>query len=279
MTIKVDDVSINRQFLETDDEGKACELLFKAYHQTVFTKIDGMMRNHSAPAVDAEDITQETFIKALKKRHQIREPEKLPGWLFTIARNLTLNEIRNAEKRRQAGDSPLESLDSLSISERRARYATSLAETDAEQAEAERYLVRQLLCLLQGKDRKVAELKNAGVDMEEIAETVGPSAEAVQKRWERVLAWLIPIALNLDALVDCLPEEKDRWVMERHLDGQSLSEIAKAIVGISRSKVEETVKRVIADSKKAAADNPADPVSALDRNCIVCQKFFLTCFL
>ncbi|MDE0682447.1 MAG: sigma-70 family RNA polymerase sigma factor [Candidatus Poribacteria bacterium] len=258
----MDDVSINRQFLETDDEEKACELLFNKYHKDVFDKISRMMRNHPDPAVGAEDFTQETFIKALKKRHQIREPEKLSGWLFAIARNLTLNEIRNAERRRQAGNSPLESLNSLSISEREARYATSLAETDAEQAEAIWYLMRQVLCLLQGKNRKVVELKIEGAEIEEIAETVGPNAEAVQKRWERALKWLIPIAVNLDALVDCLPEEKDRWIMERYLDEQPLSEIAKAL-SISYSKVEKTVKRVIKQWKKAAAENPTDPVSAM----------------
>ena len=181
--------------------------------------------------------------------------------MLTIATNLTLNEIRNAKRRRRAGDSLLESLDSLSISEREARYATSLAETDAEQAEAERYLVRQLLCLLQGKDRKVAELKIEEVEIEEIVETVGPNVEAVQKRWERILKLLIPIGCNLNALINCLPKEKDRWVMERYLDEQPLSEIAKAIVGISRSKAEETVKRVIKQWKKAAKENPTDPVS------------------
>lgn len=51
--------------------------------------------------------------------------------------------------------------------------------------------------------------------------------------------------------------------MERYLDEQSLSEIAKAIVGISRSEVEETVKRVIKQWKKAAEENPTDPVSAM----------------
>ncbi len=262
MTIKVDDVRINRQFLETDDEEEACELLFNTYHKAVFAKIDRMMRDHPDPAVAAEDMTQETLIKALEKRKTLREPEKLRGWLLTIAKNLTLNEIRNAEKRRRAGDSPLESIDNLSIGEREARYATSLAETDAEQAEAIQYLVRQLLCLLQGKNRKVVELKILEVETEEIAETVGLSTEAVQKRWERALGWLIPIARNLDALLDCLPEEKDRWVMERYLDEQPLSEIAKAIP-TSRSKVEETVKRVIKQWKKATEENPTDPVSAM----------------
>ena len=260
-----DNVRINQQFLETNDQEEACALLFNAYHKEVFAKIDRMMRNHIDPGVDAEDLAQETFIRAWKKRHEVREPEKLRGWLFTIATNLTRNEIRDAERRRKTGHTFVESLESLSVNEGELPYVTSLAETDAKQAELERYLVKQVLCLLQGKDRKVAELKGAGADMAEIVETVGPNVEAVQKRWERMLKWLIPIALNLDALVDCLPKEKDRWVMERYLDEQPLSEIAKAIP-TSRSKVEETVKRVIKQWKKAAKDNPADPVSEMVKN-------------
>ena len=260
-----DNVRINRQFLEINDEEKACALLFNTYHDAVFAKIARMMRNHIDPAVDAADITQETFIRAFKKRHQIREPEKLLRWLLKIATNLTLNEIRDAERRRQTGYTSLESLENLSVSEAEARYATSLLETDAQQTEANRYLVRQFLCLLQGKDRKVLYLKLEEANIEEIAETVGPTAEAVQKRWERILEWLIPIALNLEELVGCLPDENDRKIMERYLDEQPLSEIAKAI-GISRSTVEQTVKRVIAQWKKAAKDNPTDPVSEMVNN-------------
>ena len=183
--------------IETNDEGEACALLFKTYYDEVFAKIDRMMRNHIDPGVDAEDIAQETFIRAWKKRHQIREPEKLFGWLLTIATNLTRNEIRDAERQRKTGHTFVESLESLSVNEAELPYATFLAETDAKQAEAERDLVKQVLCLLQGKDRKVAELKFAGAEIAEIAETVGPTADAVQKRWERILEWLIPIGRNL----------------------------------------------------------------------------------
>ena len=55
----------------------------------------------------------------------------------------------------------------------------------------------------------------------------------------------------------------NRWIMERSLDEQPLSEITE-VLGISPSTVEETVKRVIADWKKAAKENPTDPVSAID---------------
>lgn len=224
-----------------------------------------MMRNHPDPAVDAEDIAQETFIQAFKKRNEVREPEKLLGWLLRIAKNLTLNEIRDAERRRQAGNSPLESLDSLSIGEREARYATSLAEINTERAEVERDMKAKLLRLLQGKDRKVVAFMHDGFTIQEIAEAIDATPDAVQKRSERIRKWLIPIARNLEALVDCLPEKKDRWIIERYLDGQPLSEIAQAI-GLSRSAVEQTVKCVIAQWKKAAKQNSMDPVSAIVNN-------------
>ena len=257
-----DNGRINRQFLEADDEEEACELLFNTYYKDVFAQISKMMRNHPDPAVDAEDIAQETFIKAFKKRNEVREPERLSGWLLTIATNLTLNEIRNAKRRRQAGKSFLGSLDNPSIGESEAPFATSLAETDAEQAEIERDMKAKLLLLLQGTDREVVALMHEGFTIQEIAAAIDATSDAVQKRWERICKWLIPIARNLDALVDCLPEDKDRWVMERYLNGQPFSEIAKAIP-TSRSKVEETMKRVIKQWKKAAEENPTDPVSAM----------------
>lgn len=99
----------------------------------------------------------------------------------------------------------------------------------------------------------------------EITETILSTSEAVQKKWERIRKWLFPIARNLEDLVDCLPEENDRKIMERYLAEQSFSEITEAL-GPSRSTIEEIVKRVIADWKKAARQNPEDPVSAMVNN-------------
>ena len=79
------------------------------------------------------------------------------------------------------------------------------------------------------------------------------------------MAWLKPVVLNLDALMSCLSDENDRKIMERYLDEQPLSEIAKAI-GISRSTIEETVKPVRTQWKKAVKQNSTDPVSAMVKN-------------
>ena len=153
-------------------------------------------------------------------------------------------------------------VDSFSINERSAPYATSLAETDAEQAEAEQLLEAQLLLLLEDQDREIVDLLIDELRPKEIAEVITSTAGAVQKKLERIGKWVIPIVNNLEALINCLPKAKDRKIMERYFDRQRLSEITEAL-GVSRATVEETVKRVIADWKKAAKNNPADSVSAM----------------
>ena len=258
----MNDVSLNRRFVEAGDEDKeeACRLVFNAYYKTVLNAVNRMLRNHSDPAVDVDDITNEAFMKAFNKRKEIQETEKLLEWLITSAKNLMIDKIRRS--RTQERRLSVKSLDSLPDSESEAPFASTLAETDAEQYEANRYLIAQLLRLLQDKDREIVAFIRDGLSPKEIAETIGSTPDAVQKRWERLREWLEPVARNLDALVDCLPEEKDGWIMERYLDGQPLSEIAKAI-GIFPYGVEERVKRVIAQWRKAAKDNPTDPVSAM----------------
>ena len=96
----MDNVSLNRRFLEADgnDEEKECTLLFNTYHKVVFETIDKMMRNHPDPAVDADDLTNETFIQAFKKRDEIREPEKLLG-RFGIGSRIALQRSKTELKK------------------------------------------------------------------------------------------------------------------------------------------------------------------------------------
>ena len=250
----MNDVRLNRRFVETDNEEEACRLLFNAYYNTVFNTVKTRRWNHPDTVVDPDEITSDTFITAFKKRKEIQEPEKLLEWLKRVAENLMIDAIRRSRQKRGLAVVPL---DGPSVSE-----GTRLAETDAEYTEANRDLEAQLLRLLQDQDREIVDLLLDGLKPKEIAETIDSTPEAVQKRWERIRKWLIPIACNLDALIKCLPEENDRKIMERYFAGQSLPEITEAL-GTSRSTVEKTVKRVIAQWKKTAEDNPTDPISAM----------------
>ena len=259
----MNDVSLNRRFVETDNDeeaGQLLSLLFNAYYKTVFKAVSRMRRNHPDTVVDPDEITSETFTKAFKKRKEIQEPEKLLEWLVTVAKHLMIDKIRRADS--QAQRLSVISVGSAFDVEKEEPLASTLVEADTKQAKANRYLVARLLRLLKDQDREVVELLLDGLKPKEIAGVLTSTPEAVQKRWERLRKWLEPIARNLDALINCLPEEKDRWIIERYLDGQPLSVITE-VLGVSPLTVERTVKRVIAQWKKAAKDNPTDPVSAM----------------
>lgn len=69
------------------------------------TPLAALVETHYAPlyrfawrlsgcATEAEDLTQETFIKAHVNSHQLREPERARGWLFRILRNEYLQKAR-----------------------------------------------------------------------------------------------------------------------------------------------------------------------------------------
>jgi RNA polymerase sigma-70 factor (ECF subfamily) len=66
-----------------------------------------LLDRHTGSRPEAEDLYQETFRIALEKlrRGELREPEKLPGFLAQIARNLAIEHYRKAARRRTEPDS------------------------------------------------------------------------------------------------------------------------------------------------------------------------------
>lgn len=48
--------------------------------------------------VEVEDLVQEVFIKALRKLHTFNESSSPRTWLFSIARNIAIDEIRKHKK-------------------------------------------------------------------------------------------------------------------------------------------------------------------------------------
>lgn len=48
---------------------------------------------------DAEDLAQETFIKAYKKLETLKNPEKAKRWLYSIARNTVIDFFRKSKNK------------------------------------------------------------------------------------------------------------------------------------------------------------------------------------
>ena len=61
----------------------AFETIIRASSRQLFAIAYGVLQNRA----EAEDVVQDAFIKAWKSRWRVRDPEKFPAWLATIARN------------------------------------------------------------------------------------------------------------------------------------------------------------------------------------------------
>src|SRR5882672_6722308 len=82
------------------DGGAFAELVDK-YKQPVMNLVFRMLRD----ATEAEDVAQNVFVQVYKSAPRYEVAAKFSTWLFTIARNLCLNEIRRRSRH------PAESLD------------------------------------------------------------------------------------------------------------------------------------------------------------------------
>lgn len=82
------------------DEGAFAELVDK-YKQPVMNVVYRMLRD----ATEAEDLAQNVFVQVFRSAHRYHVSSKFSTWLFTIVRNLCLNEIRRRSRH------PADSLD------------------------------------------------------------------------------------------------------------------------------------------------------------------------
>jgi RNA polymerase sigma-70 factor (ECF subfamily) len=86
-TDKTDKDLINESLLNNLE---AFEALTKRYQGLIFAYLFNMLGN----SADAQDITQETFIKLYSKLSQYNHEKSFKGWLITISRNLAISMKR-----------------------------------------------------------------------------------------------------------------------------------------------------------------------------------------
>ena len=62
---------------------QAFEMIIRTHSRTLFAIAYGILQNRE----EAEDVVQDSLVKAWKTRWRVRDPEKFPAWLATIARH------------------------------------------------------------------------------------------------------------------------------------------------------------------------------------------------
>ena len=75
---------------QREDKG-ALEELIHSFERQIFYYIKRLVGNEA----DAWNILQETWIKVIHSIKQIRDPKRLPAWLYSIARKTSTSHLRS----------------------------------------------------------------------------------------------------------------------------------------------------------------------------------------
>ena len=172
---KADDVQLIHRVLSGDDAAfnTLIEKHQKGIHALVWRKVGDFHY--------AEEITQDTFLRAYKKLSTLKNPHQFAGWLYVIANRLCLNWIR---KQKPA----MQSLDAMSVKEiEKLSYEKYISEQRETQTHEHRYaIIKKLLAQLPESERTVVTLYYLGeMTTKEISKFLGVSINTITSRLQR----------------------------------------------------------------------------------------------
>lgn len=84
-----------REFKEPSTKERAFRDLVAAYQERIYWHVRKIVISHD----DADDVTQEVFIKIYKHLDDFREDSQLFTWIYRIATNEALNQLKKIKRR------------------------------------------------------------------------------------------------------------------------------------------------------------------------------------
>src|SRR5579863_1633715 len=146
----------------------------------------------------ADDLVQETLLRALAHIDSFEPGTNMPAWLFTILRNLFRSEYR--KRRREVEDSD-------------GRYADSLKSQPEQYGQVEFTEFRQALAQLPSDQREALVLVGAsGFSYEEAANICGCAVGTIKSRVNRARTRLAEL-MAIDSVDDFGPDRATRAVL------------------------------------------------------------------
>jgi RNA polymerase sigma-70 factor (ECF subfamily) len=176
------------------------EELLAAYQQGDPGAFETLLRRHRAPLFTfllrmlgdrekAEDLAQETFLRIVKGAQAWERRARFQTWLYTIARNLCVDQSRR-DRFRRADSLDAEGPDGESPLVQSVPGSGADPERGAASAQIRPYLQKALLSL-PAEQREVFILREqAGVPFREIAEMIGVNENTVKSRMRYALEGL-----------------------------------------------------------------------------------------
>ncbi len=160
-----------------------------AFETQALSYIDALYRTGlrmTRSEADAEDLVQETYIRAFRFRDQFTPGTNLKAWLFRILTNTFINTYRR--KATQPEFTELDDVDEFSLYKRMSGLRTSSASPDPEQEFLDGIVdseVKDALAALPEKFRSTVLLDVEGFSYKEIAEMLSIPIGTVMSRLHR----------------------------------------------------------------------------------------------
>jgi len=157
-------------------DSAAFGLLVDKYKESIYALAYSKLRNFH----DAEDITQEVFLKAYQKLHTLKWWDNFLAWLYAITSNLCKNWIR----------SKFNSPDHEFIAEQDSRFFDYLSMNSYQEEQAHELLYEALASLPEMYRQVLTLYYIGGMSSREIAKFLGTSPNNIDQRLSRARAKL-----------------------------------------------------------------------------------------
>lgn len=167
-------------------DAAAFEVLVHRHKRGVF---NFLYRSVGRPS-RAEELLQEVFVRVIRSKDRYQASAKFTTWLYSIARNLCVDESRRAKFRDHASiDAPRKGRDGEAGTPMVAQLASKDVPTDeAAEAPTIRARLREAVAALPDEQREVFLLRQiSGLSFREIAQTVGIPENTVKSRMRYAL--------------------------------------------------------------------------------------------
>jgi len=156
------------QLIQTD-LNKGYKVLVNQYHKQIYWQVRRMVFSHD----DADDVTQEIFIKIFKNLSKFKGESKLSTWIFRISTNESINFINQKAKK-----------NNVSFEEISYKSAANLENDAFFSGDSIQLKLQKAISSLPEKQRLVFNLKYYDEKKyEEIAEITGTSVGALKSSY------------------------------------------------------------------------------------------------
>ena len=169
------DAQLIRDTLAGDDE--AFNVLVQKYQKSVHALAWRKIGDFHY----AEEVTQDTFLRAYQNLSTLKKPHLFAGWLYVIANRLCINWLQKQKSAIQSlEDTPMEEIENASYT----HYESEESKTAASKHRLE--LAKKLLAKLPESERTVATLYYLGeMTTKEIGKFLGVSVNTITSRLQR----------------------------------------------------------------------------------------------